>query len=785
VKTTLRSLLALALLSFAGCQAHAGVEPEGDVSTEYLRSTCAEGPTVRGIDVSKWQDAIDWDRVAGSGVRFAFIRVSDGARVHDERFERNWREARRVGLLRGVYQFFRPGQDVAAQANLVIEAIRGDSGELAPVIDVEDTDGRSRAQVAAAVAEWIRLVSAGTGRTPIVYTGPYFWRDQVGNPDQSASPLWIAHYTTGCPLISEDVWPRWTFWQYSSSGRVPGISGNVDMNYFNGTMADLHALASGGGTPAPVPETPPASSGSGELAWPTDTHPITSYVTHSARGSLVRYDCDHITRANHKGTDIGVARRTPVHAALAGTVIRAVDGCTEGNASCGGGFGNHVILQHADGRATLYGHMTNGSVRVHDGAHVDCGQELGLSGSTGHSTGPHLHFEVRDGVRGIGNYYDRTPTDPFGGSCSTQSGDLWGGSCTPSTPRDDSRYMSSTHPRTVTVSPGDTITQAWRLENTGTTTWSSDAGYALVHTTGPNLMALQRIGVSTRIAPHANARFEATFLAPTEPGTYAVAYRMTHGDDLFGQTVSLSIRVAGPMGCHSATLGEDVPSGSCVQVSYAGCGMSRCGWYACSNGSWFCTDPGACSADESHANSVCEPETPPDPTPSSCASLGCGDCTATAGCAFCPGDGQCYADADAGMCSGGTTTTPGACYECHDVGGTCADRFECCGATTNDDIQCIQGFCEDVTMCAMNGDTCVDADPMARCCGTALCGRDTGGSYECCFAPGEACTATSDCCGNEQCEGGHCQAQQIGEPCQNTQECEGSSYCLDDHTCGY
>lgn len=423
MKTTHTLVLASALF-LSACAAHAGLEPEGAVSTEYLRSTCAEGPTVRGIDVSKWQAVIDWDRVAGSGVRFAFIRVSDGSRVRDERFERNWTEARRVGILRGVYQFFRPGQDVTAQANLVIEAIRADGGELAPVIDVEDTDGRSASQVAAAVQQWITLVSAGTGRTPIVYTGPYFWRDQAGNPNQSASPLWIAHYTTGCPLISEDVWSRWTFWQYSSSGRVPGISGNVDMNYFNGTMEQLQAMASGGSTPAPVPPTPPPSSGSGELAWPTDTHRVTSYVSHTSHGSLVRYDCDHITRSNHKGTDLGVARGTSVHAALAGTVLRAVDGCTEGSTSCGGGFGNHVILQHPGGRATLYGHMTNGSVRVRSGAHVDCGQELGLSGNTGHSTGPHLHFEVRDGVTGIGNYYDRTPTDPFGGSYSTQSGDL-------------------------------------------------------------------------------------------------------------------------------------------------------------------------------------------------------------------------------------------------------------------------------------------------------------------------------------------------------------------------
>jgi murein DD-endopeptidase MepM/ murein hydrolase activator NlpD len=665
----------------------------------------------------------------------------------------------------------------------VIDAIRADGGELAPVIDVEDAGGRSPSQVAAAVQLCISVVSAATGRTPIVYTGPYFWRDQVGNPDQSASQLWIAHYTSGCPLISEDVWSRWTYWQYTDSGRVPGIAGNVDMNYFNGTMEQLQATASGGGTPAPVPETPPPTSDSGDLAWPTPTQRVTSHVSHTSGGGLVRYDCDRITRSGHKGTDIGVARGTSVTASLAGTVIRAVDGCSEGASSCGGGFGNHVIVLHGDGRATLYAHMTNGSIRVRSGR-VECGQELGLSGNTGHSTGPHLHFEVRDGVTGIGNYYDRRPTDPFGGSCSSQAGDLWGGACSASGPRDDSRYMSSVHPRTLTVAPGATVTQAWRLENTGTTTWSNDDGYALVHTGGPTMMGLSRVGVPTAIAPRANTRFEVTFQAPAEPGTYAVQYRMTHDDALFGQTVTFTVRVAGPMGCHSATLDEDVASGTCVQVSYAGCGMTRCGWYACSDGAWYCTDPDTCAGD-SHANSVCEPVTPPDPPGAECATLGCGECTGTDGCTFCPGDGQCYATADAGMCTGGTTNEAGACYECHDIGGTCEDRFDCCNATSNSDIECVQGFCEDVTMCAMNGDTCVEGDPMARCCASALCGLDTGGTRECCFAPGEACTTDTDCCGYETCESGLCQAQQIGESCMNTQECEGSSYCLDDHTCGY
>jgi lysozyme len=767
--------LAIACQSTPGDGAVAGVEAD-------LHSACSAGTTTRGIDVSAWQASIDWHQVASSGVEFAFIRVSDGTHSIDSRFTQNWSGAHSAGVLRGAYQFFRAGQDVTAQANIMINALRTDAGELPPVIDVEDgsIQGHTAAQVVAEVRQWIDLVAAATGTTPIIYTGTYV----VGSssPMYASNPLWEAAYfldytSSHCPRIN-DNWDHWTFWQYSDRGHVPGISGNVDMDVFNGTSEQLVAFAGGR---APMPPPPPMAS-TGALSYPTDVHTVTSYVTHTQGSALVRYDCASISRADHKGTDFGVARRTPVHASAAGTVIRAIDNCFEGVTSCGGQFGNHVIIQHASGRATLYAHMTQGSVRVHVGDHVDCGQELGLSGNTGHSTGPHVHFEVRDGVTGIGNYYTRTPTDPFGGHCSTQAHDLWGDACRPTAALDDARYVSSTYPRETTVAPGATITQAWRLENTGTTTWTMADNYALVHTGGPSLRGLARIAVPSNVAPHAEMRFEATFEAPTDPGLYVVTYQMSHGTSQFGDVVQLAIRVTGPAGCHSATLGTDVASGSCVQVSYAGCGASSCGWYACNDGAWSCTSQSSCSG-ETHPNDACTP--PPPPPGPGCASLSCGDCTATPDCAFCPGTMQCVATSDAASCAGGTTTNTEACDECHPVGFTCTDRFGCCGATTNDNIQCIQGFCEDVTMCEMNGDTCVAGDQSSHCCGLGLCGQDTGGNWECCLAPNNACTADTDCCGYETCVGGVCQAQAVGASCMNTQECDGASYCLDDHTCGF
>lgn len=231
----------------------------GDIGSETEQAftrTCATGPTVKGIDVSYWQSNVDWTRVADDGVKYAFIRVSDGLTHVDTKFERNWAGAKDNGIVRGAYQYFRANQDPIAQANLLIEKIgQLEPGDLPPVIDVESRDGQSAQTIARKVGQWLDHVEAALGVRPIIYTGPYFWRDQVGGADFNEYPLWIAHYGTSCPYVPPS-WTQWTFHQHSSSGRVRGISGNVDMNVFNGTMNELLALTVAG-TPQPAPPPPP------------------------------------------------------------------------------------------------------------------------------------------------------------------------------------------------------------------------------------------------------------------------------------------------------------------------------------------------------------------------------------------------------------------------------------------------------------------------------------------------------------------------------------------------
>ena len=117
--------------------------------------------------------------------------------------------------------------------------------------------------------------------------------------------------------------------------------------------------------------------GSGTFIWPCNG-PITSpfgYRTHPIFGTTIY----------HAGMDIGVDYGTPIHAADGGTVILA--------GWCGG-YGNAVIIDHGNGLQTLYGHNT--SVAVSEGQAVSQGEVIAYAGSTGYSTGPHCHFEVRE-----------------------------------------------------------------------------------------------------------------------------------------------------------------------------------------------------------------------------------------------------------------------------------------------------------------------------------------------------------------------------------------------------
>ena len=225
-------------------------------------------PTVtKGIDVSVYQGTIDWTKVKAVGVSFAFIRVSDGLPPIDSKFQRNWAAARAAGVVRGAYQFYRSDEDPIAQADLLLDTMGTlADDDLPPVADVETSDGKTAAEIAANLRVWIDRVEAGSGRRPIIYSGPGFWNYSVASAAFADIPLWLAHWTTACPSVPTGF-TAWTFWQYSSTGSVDGISGAVDLDEFDGDAATLAAFARASaiegeppppvGTPDPAPPAAP------------------------------------------------------------------------------------------------------------------------------------------------------------------------------------------------------------------------------------------------------------------------------------------------------------------------------------------------------------------------------------------------------------------------------------------------------------------------------------------------------------------------------------------------
>ncbi len=215
-----------------------------------------------GIDISHWQGSVNWTKVRSDDITFAFLKATEGTTYADPTLATNWAGAEKVGIYRAAYHFARPSAaagSAARQARFFVSTAGtfDGRGDLPPVLDLEATGGLGPRALRSWVSTWLTTVEELTGRTPILYFSPYFWIDNLGNSTAfTRYPLWIAHYTTKAPMVPGG-WPRWTFWQRTSTGRVDGIAGNVDMNRFNGTNADLAALAnSTGGSNEPAPPGP-------------------------------------------------------------------------------------------------------------------------------------------------------------------------------------------------------------------------------------------------------------------------------------------------------------------------------------------------------------------------------------------------------------------------------------------------------------------------------------------------------------------------------------------------
>ncbi|MGF7055460.1 lysozyme [Bosea sp. OAE752] len=227
-------LAAAAVAVLGGCVA---LDTAGD-RRPHAGVVEAHSYPIHGIDVSRWQGDIDWSAVRASGIRFVYMKATEGGDHIDPAFQRNWDGARRAGIARGAYHFVYWCRPAHEQALWFKQQIPNDPDALPPVLDVE-WNGHSKTcpqKVSRELAlEKIQLMLTEleqlTGKKPVIYTDITFHKE-VLEGQFNDYPYWIRS-TAAKPETRYQNRP-WAIWQFTTTAKVPGIRGDVDRNAFFG-----------------------------------------------------------------------------------------------------------------------------------------------------------------------------------------------------------------------------------------------------------------------------------------------------------------------------------------------------------------------------------------------------------------------------------------------------------------------------------------------------------------------------------------------------------------------
>lgn len=206
-------------------------------NTEIKRAQEVSGSSSLGIDVSKWQGEIDWEKVKNAGIDFAIIRCGyrgsvTGSLVEDPYFEQNIKAAIAAGIKVGVYFFTQAVNEVEAveEASMVISLIRDYELNYPVFIDTEGAGGDGRAdgldtEERTLVCQAFCSTIANAGYEAGVYASRNWYNRRLNTPQLERNVIWLAEYRS-VPLYEG----YYQMWQYTSKGSVDGINGNVDMN---------------------------------------------------------------------------------------------------------------------------------------------------------------------------------------------------------------------------------------------------------------------------------------------------------------------------------------------------------------------------------------------------------------------------------------------------------------------------------------------------------------------------------------------------------------------------
>jgi lysozyme len=205
-----------------------------------------DGYGIHGIDISHYQEYINWDNLRtrsdmGDTIAFSFVymKATEGVWKEDVAFDANWDDAHDHHITCGAYHYFLPDKDVQRQAKNFISSVTLRTGDLPPVIDIEETRGKSKQEIVTAVKTMSDLLQAQYGVKPILYSNISFIEDYLSDdfPDHY---FWVAHYYEEQLEISDEI--KWLFWQHSDRAMLFNSDQHVDVNVFNGNQIELRNI---------------------------------------------------------------------------------------------------------------------------------------------------------------------------------------------------------------------------------------------------------------------------------------------------------------------------------------------------------------------------------------------------------------------------------------------------------------------------------------------------------------------------------------------------------------
>lgn len=227
--------------------------------------------TLKGIDISKWQTGIDLSKV---DCDFVIVKATEGIGYVDRKCDSFYQQAKRLGKKLGFYHFARPRNDAVREAQYFYNNTKNYYGEAIPILDWE---AENKSDVAWA-KKWLDRVYQLSGVKPVIYmsesvVNAYDW-SSVANADYG---LWVAKYRDNNPDYNYNManagsrprvkwWKFYCMWQWTSTGRLNGYSGNLDCNVFYGDGTTWDKYAGKSGTTQPVKPTQPVKKPNEEIA---------------------------------------------------------------------------------------------------------------------------------------------------------------------------------------------------------------------------------------------------------------------------------------------------------------------------------------------------------------------------------------------------------------------------------------------------------------------------------------------------------------------------------------